>query len=89
MLYGKYDLLDRLQAYKVQPAPGEPPGKDDTGTQNHEGTAGMLAAVNHLAGIVQAYGADYADRFPAFSGRQLDLKTGMTVCGTATTMRWL
>jgi selenocysteine lyase/cysteine desulfurase len=38
-----------------------------------------LAAVDYMAGIGQAYGAAYADRFPGFSGRRLDLKTGMTV----------
>jgi hypothetical protein len=32
---GKYELLDRLRAYKVRPAPGDPPGKYETGTQNH------------------------------------------------------
>jgi hypothetical protein len=35
VLYGKYELLDRLRAYKVRPAPGDPPGKYETGTQNH------------------------------------------------------
>jgi selenocysteine lyase/cysteine desulfurase len=35
VLYGNYDLLDQLRAYKVQPAPGAPPGKYETGTQNH------------------------------------------------------
>jgi selenocysteine lyase/cysteine desulfurase len=76
---GKYDLLDRLRAYKVRPAPGDPPGKYETGTQNHEGIAGTLAAVNYMAGIGQQYGAEYRDRFPGFSGRRLDLKTGLTV----------
>jgi selenocysteine lyase/cysteine desulfurase len=75
VLYGKYELLDRLRAYKVRPAPG----KYETGTQNHEGIAGALAAVEYLAGIGQAYGTVYAERFPGFSGRRLDLKTGMTV----------
>jgi len=79
VLYGKYELLDRLRAYKVRPAPGDPPGKYETGTQNHEGIAGTLAAVNYLAGIGQQYGTEYRERFPGFSGRRLDLKTGMTV----------
>jgi cysteine desulfurase family protein (TIGR01976 family) len=79
VLYGKYDLLDRLRAYKVRPAPGDPPGKYETGTQNHEGIAGTLAAVNYLAGIGQQYGKNYEARFPGFSGRRLHLKTGMTV----------
>jgi selenocysteine lyase/cysteine desulfurase len=79
VLYGKYELLDRLRAYKVRPAPGEPPGKYETGTQNHEGIVGTLAAVNYLAGIGQQYGQAYQDRFRGFLGRRLDLKTGMTV----------
>jgi cysteine desulfurase family protein (TIGR01976 family) len=78
-LYGRYDLLDRLQAYKVRPAPKEPPGKYETGTQNHEGIAGTLAAVNYLAEIGEKYGRDYADLFPSFSDRRLRLKTGMAV----------
>jgi selenocysteine lyase/cysteine desulfurase len=32
VLYGKYDLLDRLRAYKVRHAPSAPPGKYETGT---------------------------------------------------------
>jgi cysteine desulfurase family protein (TIGR01976 family) len=79
VLYGKYDLLDRLRAYKVRPAPVDPPGKYETGTQNHEGSAGTLAAVNYLAEIGETYGKGYEDRFPGFSGRRLHLKMGMTV----------
>ena len=33
LLYGKYHLLDNLKAYKVRPAPNDPPGKFETGTQ--------------------------------------------------------
>jgi selenocysteine lyase/cysteine desulfurase len=79
VLYGKVDLLDRLRAYKVRPAPDDPPGKYETGTQNHEGIAGTLAAVEYLAVIGQQYGQAYVDRFPGFSGQRLDLKAGMIV----------
>jgi cysteine desulfurase family protein (TIGR01976 family) len=79
ILYGKYDLLDRLRAYKVRPAPQDPPGKYETGTQNHEGIAGTLAAVTYLAEIGRVQGQRYADRFPGFSGRRLHVQTGMTV----------
>ncbi len=51
VLYGKYDLLDRLPAYKVRPADNRPPHKFETGTQNHEGIAGTLAAVDYLASL--------------------------------------
>ena len=45
ILYGRYDLLESLNAYKVRPAPKLPPGKFETGTQNHEGIAGALGAL--------------------------------------------
>jgi cysteine desulfurase family protein (TIGR01976 family) len=51
VLYGKYDLLDRLPAYKVRPASDRPPHKFETGTQNHEGIAATLAAVEYLASL--------------------------------------
>jgi cysteine desulfurase family protein (TIGR01976 family) len=51
VLYGKYELLDRLEAYKVRPASGRPPGKWETGTQSFESIAGVGAAVDYLASI--------------------------------------
>jgi cysteine desulfurase family protein (TIGR01976 family) len=51
ILYGKYELLDSLTAYKVRPAPDEPPGKWETGTQSLESLAGTVAAVDYLAAI--------------------------------------
>jgi len=78
-LYGRYDLLDRLRAYKVRPAPDDPPGKFETGTQNHEGIAGTLAAVEYLASIGERFGTSYERYFPALSGRRLHLKTGISV----------
>ena len=47
-LYGRYDLLDRLPAYKVRPAGDRPPDKFETGTQNHEGIAGTLGALRYF-----------------------------------------
>jgi cysteine desulfurase family protein (TIGR01976 family) len=79
VLYGKYELLDRLRAYKVRPAQGDPPGKYETGTQNHEGIAGTLAAVDYLAQIGERYGASYERYFPQLAGRRLHLKTGLSV----------
>ena len=51
VLYGKYDLLDNLTAYKVRPAPSRPPGKWETGTQSFESLAGSTAAVDYIAAI--------------------------------------
>jgi len=48
-LYGKREHLARLCPYKVRPAPDQPPDRWETGTQNHEGQAGVAAAVDYLA----------------------------------------
>jgi len=34
VLYGRYDLLDSLTAYKVRPALMDPPDKSEPGTGN-------------------------------------------------------
>ncbi len=49
ILWGRRELLEGLEAYKVRPAPNDLPGKWMTGTQNHEGIAGVLAAIDYLA----------------------------------------
>ena len=49
VLYGKREHLLRLRPYKVRPAADSPPGRWETGTQNHEGMAGVTAAVEYLA----------------------------------------
>ncbi len=55
-LYGKYDLLDKLRAYKVRPAEDKPPYKFETGTQNHEGIAGTLGAMEYLEWVGKTFG---------------------------------
>jgi cysteine desulfurase family protein (TIGR01976 family) len=51
VLWGRRNLLEKLDAYKVRPAPLAPPDKWMTGTQNHEAIAGALAAVEYLADL--------------------------------------
>ena len=51
VLYGKYDLMDSLTAYKVRPASPKSPEKWETGTQSFESLAGVTAAVNYIAAI--------------------------------------
>jgi cysteine desulfurase family protein (TIGR01976 family) len=51
VLWGRRDLLDRLPAYKVRPAPDSGPGRWMTGTPSFEAIAGTHAAVDYLAGL--------------------------------------
>jgi cysteine desulfurase family protein (TIGR01976 family) len=48
-LYGKREHLARLRPYKVRPASDEAPDCWEAGTQNHEGIAGVAAAIDYLA----------------------------------------
>jgi cysteine desulfurase family protein (TIGR01976 family) len=51
VLFGRRELLRTLRAYKVRPASEELPYRWETGTQNHEGLAGFVAAVGYLADL--------------------------------------
>jgi cysteine desulfurase family protein (TIGR01976 family) len=51
-LYGRGEVLDALPAYKVRPAHD----RFQTGTQNFEGIAGTLAAVDYLRSVGRRYG---------------------------------
>jgi cysteine desulfurase family protein (TIGR01976 family) len=49
ILFGKREHLARFTPYKVKPASDEVPSRWETGTLNHEGLAGVVAAINYLA----------------------------------------
>jgi cysteine desulfurase family protein (TIGR01976 family) len=76
-LYGRYELLESLPAYKVRPAKDTPPHKFETGTQSFEALAGATAAVDYLASVGRRFGSEFAVEFPGFEGRRRDLKAGM------------
>ncbi len=48
ILWGRYDLLASLPAYKVRPSDNEPPERWETGTPAFELIAGIGAAVDYL-----------------------------------------
>lgn len=51
ILYGRHELLDTLPFPKLAPAPDRAPERVETGTQNHEGIAGIAATVDFLASL--------------------------------------
>ncbi len=77
-LYGRYDLLDLLPAYKVRPSGEAPPDKFETGTQSFEAIAGAAAAVNYLASVGSRYGGEFAAGYPRLLGRRQQLKTSLS-----------
>jgi cysteine desulfurase family protein (TIGR01976 family) len=61
-LYGKREHLARLRPYKVRPAADTLPDRWETGTQNHEGLAGVTAAVEYLADLGQRHAPEAKGR---------------------------
>jgi cysteine desulfurase family protein (TIGR01976 family) len=72
ILYGKRQHLVRFTPYKVRPASEEIPYRWETGTQNHEGLAGLVAAIAYLTELGQRIAPTATQRRPA-------LMTAMTM----------
>jgi cysteine desulfurase family protein (TIGR01976 family) len=77
-LYGRLDLLNELKAYKVRPASDEPPYKFETGTQNHEGLAGVLGALEYFEWLGNQFGGSQDWSESGLTGRKLTLKKALS-----------
>jgi cysteine desulfurase family protein (TIGR01976 family) len=51
ILYGKREHLQHFRPYKLRASSEQPPDRWETGTQNHEGLAGLIAAIEYLADL--------------------------------------
>ena len=65
ILWGRPELLTKLPAYKVRPAADSLPDKWMTGTQSHEGIAGVLAAIEYLADLGRQFAPAASNRHAA------------------------
>ncbi|MDH3350739.1 MAG: cysteine desulfurase-like protein [Gammaproteobacteria bacterium] len=72
ILWGRKDVLEQLDAYKVRPAPRELPWCFEAGTQSHEGMAGTAAAVDYFAWV----GSTMTDT-AASAGRRQQICSGL------------
>ncbi len=77
VLYGRYELLEQLQAYRVRPAPKLPPGKFETGTGNFEHMAGTLGALTYIEWLGKTFGSEFKENAQDFSGRRKIFKQAM------------
>jgi cysteine desulfurase family protein (TIGR01976 family) len=77
VLWGRREVLEQLEPYKARPADPELPWRFETGTQSHEGLAGITATVNYFASIGQSMAQDYAGNWSQFSGRRRDVHSAL------------
>ena len=70
ILWGRRDVLERLEPYKVRPAPAELPWCFESGTQSHEGMAGTAAVVDYFAWVGETMAG-------ASGNRREQLKAGL------------
>ena len=77
ILWGRREVLESLEPYKVRPAYDEIPWCFETGTQSHEGCAGVTAAVDYFARIGNDMAADHMADWAHLSGRRQVLHAAM------------
>jgi len=71
VLWGRRELLDRLDAPRLQPAGQRAPERFETGTLNHEGIVGAAAAVEWLAALTGGDGPPRERLVSAFTELEL------------------
>lgn len=77
VLWGRREVLEQLQPYKVRPAAAELPWCFETGTQSHEGLAGITATVEYFASIGESMAQDHSGNWSDFSGRRQNVHAAL------------
>jgi cysteine desulfurase family protein (TIGR01976 family) len=62
ILYGKREQLQRLRPYKLRASTEQLPDRWETGTQNHEGLAGLIAAIEYIADLGRRHKPEVCSR---------------------------
>ena len=77
ILWGKREVLERLEPYRVRPAPSELPDSFESGTQSHEGMAGTAAAVDYFAWVGETLAREHQAAHRAFEGRRRNVRAAL------------
>ena len=79
LLYGRYDLMQELPAFKVRPAPDQPPHKFETGTGNFEAIAGLAGTIEYLEWLGRTCGEEYGESLAGTpGGRRARLRSALS-----------
>ena len=74
LMWGRYELLEKLPAYKVRPSKNKSPYRWETGTPSYETFNGLKACLDYWEMLGDKFGS--AD-LPQYDGRTLKMKQGM------------
>ena len=78
VLYGRYDMLEKLYPYKVRPSSNEIPMRFETGTLNQEGIAGLWGTMEYFEWLGSTFGEKYESNLKkTYSGKPLVYKKAM------------
>jgi len=75
ILWGRPEVMTSLTPYKVRPSSDTLPERWMTGTQNHEGIAGVLAAIEYLADLGRQIAPESVDRRAALTAAFAEITT--------------
>jgi len=77
ILWGRREVLEQLEPYKVRPSPAELPWCFETGTQSNEGLAGIAATVDYFALIGQSMAEEQLGNWDQFQGQRQQVHAAM------------
>jgi len=76
--YGREDLLETLEPYKVVPAPNDPPEKWEMGTRDQSLFASITAVMDYLSWLGAEVEEEVRGQISDYAGRRRILKAAMT-----------
>jgi len=79
ILWGRYDLLEELPAYKVRPAKNKSPYRWETGTPSFETIYGTAKAIDYFQWLGEHYGQAHRAPFTHMSERAQSIHAGVAV----------
>jgi cysteine desulfurase family protein (TIGR01976 family) len=77
VLFGRREVLQPLDAYKLRVVPDQMPDKYETGAQSLEGQAGVLGAIEYLRWLGTTMGADHLLGLTALPQRTAEIHAAM------------
>jgi len=76
-MYGRKELLEKLNPYKVEPATNSPPTKWEMGTRDQALFASVTAVLEYLSWLGDEVENDFGDKVSRYTGRKRILKTAL------------